>query len=57
MATAETSNNAPETNKAEQPNTSNPRKRKVMLFVLALIVILGVLGVWGWYELYGGLAG
>lgn len=48
MATAEHSNATP------QPNTNNnPRKRKVMLIGLALIVILGVVGVWGWYELYG----
>lgn len=32
---------------------ANPRKRKLMLIILALIVILGVLGVWGWYEIYG----
>lgn len=47
MATAETSNTA------EQPQDNNPRKRKVLLLGLALIVILGALGVWGWYELYG----
>jgi len=46
MATAE-SNNATGT-----PD-NNPRKRKVMLVGLVLIVILGVVGVWGWYELYG----
>src|SRR5471030_1693044 len=53
MATAETTS-AP-TNKAPEnaPDTSNPRKRKIMLTVLALIVILGVIGVWAWYELYG----
>jgi len=32
---------------------ANPRKRKLMLIILALIVILGGLGVWGWYEFYG----
>jgi len=32
---------------------SNPRKRKVLLIGLALIVILGGLGVWAWHELYG----
>ncbi|SDU90957.1 efflux RND transporter periplasmic adaptor subunit [Pseudomonas mucidolens] len=47
MATAETSNTA------EQPQDNNPRKRKVLLLGLALIVILGAVGVWGWYELYG----
>ncbi|MFC6337960.1 HlyD family efflux transporter periplasmic adaptor subunit [Pseudomonas sp. CCM 7891] len=48
MATAETNNTS------QQPDdTSNPRKRKVMLLGLTLIVILGVVGVWGWYELYG----
>ncbi|MGY2046003.1 HlyD family secretion protein [Pseudomonas pergaminensis] len=47
MATAEN------TNATEQPKDNNPRKRKVMLIGLALIVILAVVGVWGWYELYG----
>jgi membrane fusion protein, multidrug efflux system len=47
MATAEN------TNTTEQPQDNNPRKRKVMLIGLALIVILAVVGVWGWYELYG----
>ncbi|SDI77288.1 HlyD family efflux transporter periplasmic adaptor subunit [Pseudomonas abietaniphila] len=31
----------------------NPRKRKLLLIGLAVIVILGGLGVWGWYEVYG----
>src|SRR5476649_3052558 len=55
MATAE-SNNATEQPKEqpkEQQKDSNPRKRKIMLIGLALIVILGVIGVWAWYELYG----
>ena len=48
MATAEANNTS------EQPNdTSNSGKRRFMLLVLALIVILGALGVWGWYEFYG----
>ena len=47
MATAEN------TQANEQPKDTNPRKRKIMLIGLALIVILGALGVWGWYELYG----
>jgi len=32
---------------------ANPRKRKLLLFGVAVIVILGGLGVWGWYEVYG----
>jgi len=48
MATAQT------TQSSETPqDSSNPRKRKVMLLVLAVIVILGGLAVWGWHELYG----
>ena len=47
MATAES------TNATEQPKDTNPRKRKVMLIGLALIVILSVVGVWAWYEFYG----
>ncbi|WP_434606653.1 efflux RND transporter periplasmic adaptor subunit [Pseudomonas sp. D2-30] len=46
MATAET------TQQTSQ-DTGNPRKRKVMLLALAVIVILGGLGVWAWHELYG----
>ena len=32
---------------------SNQRKRKVMLVVLAILVILAGIGVWGYHELYG----
>ncbi|WP_434676170.1 efflux RND transporter periplasmic adaptor subunit [Pseudomonas sp. D3-10] len=46
MATAET------TQQTSQ-DSGNPRKRKVMLLALAVIVILGGLGVWAWHELYG----
>ncbi|WP_457967761.1 efflux RND transporter periplasmic adaptor subunit [Pseudomonas sp. R4-84] len=46
MATAETTQQTPQ-------DTGNPRKRKVMLLALAVIVILGGLGVWAWHELYG----
>lgn len=48
MATAET-NNAPE----NTPDTANPRKRKVMLLGLAALVVLGGVGVFAWYQLYG----
>jgi len=48
MATA-ASENAPENSKKDP----NPRKRKMLLLGLALIVILGGLGVWAWHELYG----
>ncbi|MGY2288553.1 efflux RND transporter periplasmic adaptor subunit [Pseudomonas sp. SDO528_S397] len=41
------------TNTSEQPADTHPRKRKVLLLGLALIVILGAVGVWGWYEFYG----
>ena len=34
-------------------DTSNPRKRKVMLFALTILVILAGLGVWGYQEFYG----
>ncbi|WP_445572136.1 efflux RND transporter periplasmic adaptor subunit [Pseudomonas sp. E102] len=46
MATAETTQQTPQ-------DSGNPRKRKVMLLALAVIVILGGLGVWAWHELYG----
>ncbi|PMY61962.1 MULTISPECIES: HlyD family efflux transporter periplasmic adaptor subunit [Pseudomonas] len=48
MATAAT-NNAPE----NTPDTANPRKRKVMLLGLVALIVLGGLGVFAWYELYG----
>lgn len=57
MATAE--NTSAPTDKASDnaqdnaPDTSNPRKRKVMLVVLAFVVIIAGLGVWGYHELYG----
>ncbi|MBC3361793.1 efflux RND transporter periplasmic adaptor subunit [Pseudomonas sp. SWRI154] len=46
MATAETTQET-------QQDSGNPRKRKVMLLGLALIVILAGVGVWAWHELYG----
>ncbi|MDQ0121706.1 membrane fusion protein (multidrug efflux system) [Pseudomonas lini] len=48
MATADTTQ-APDTSQ----DASNQRKRKVMLVILALVVILAGLGVWGYHELYG----
>ncbi|SFH48776.1 efflux RND transporter periplasmic adaptor subunit [Pseudomonas sp. NFACC45] len=48
MATAET----PQPSEIAQ-DSSNPRKRKLMLLGLALIVVLGGLGVLAWHELYG----
>lgn len=47
MATAET------TQSEQTQDSGNPRKRKVMLLALALLVILSGLGVWAWHELYG----
>ncbi|QKG64200.1 efflux RND transporter periplasmic adaptor subunit [Pseudomonas sp. B14-6] len=35
------------------PDTSNPRKRKVMLVALAIVVILAGVAVWGYHEFYG----
>ncbi|MFQ6555757.1 HlyD family efflux transporter periplasmic adaptor subunit [Pseudomonas sp. Lb2C1-1] len=46
MATAETT-------QSEHAQDSHPRKRKVMLLTLTLLVILSGLGVWAWHELYG----
>ncbi len=47
MATADTQTSA------NTPDNANPRKRKVMLLGLAVIVVLGGLGVFAWHELYG----
>ncbi|TBN37666.1 efflux RND transporter periplasmic adaptor subunit [Pseudomonas sp. BGI-2] len=49
MATAETTTQTPD----NAPDTSNPRKRKIMLVVLAIVVILAGVGVWGYHEFYG----
>ncbi|WP_028624155.1 HlyD family secretion protein [Pseudomonas sp. Ant30-3] len=49
MATAETT---PASNN-QASDTSNPRKRKIMLVVLAIVVVLAGLGVWAYHELYG----
>ncbi|MCK1791254.1 efflux RND transporter periplasmic adaptor subunit [Pseudomonas violetae] len=48
MATAENTQ-APD---APQ-DTGNPRKRKIMLVILAIVVILAGAGVWAYHELYG----
>jgi membrane fusion protein (multidrug efflux system) len=48
MATADTTQ-APD----NTPDAGNPRKRKIMLVVLAIVVILAGVGVWGYHELYG----
>jgi membrane fusion protein, multidrug efflux system len=48
MATAETT---PTPDNAQ--DTRNSRKRKVMLVVLAIVVILAGVGVWGYHEFYG----
>ncbi|WP_392890293.1 efflux RND transporter periplasmic adaptor subunit [Pseudomonas migulae] len=34
-------------------DTGNPRKRKVMLVILAIVVVLAGVGVWGYHEFYG----
>ena len=49
MATAE---NAQKAADAHQ-DTGNPRKRKIMLVLLAIVVILAGAGVWAYHELYG----
>ena len=48
MASVQTSN---ETQHNE--DAPNSRKRKRWLGALALLVVLGILGVWAWHELYG----
>ena len=57
MATATSENNAATEQKDQkaapgQPQ-KNPRKRKLLLFGLLIIVILAGVGVWAWYEVYG----
>lgn len=48
MATADTAQSPDNTQ-----DTSNPRKRNVMLVVLAIVVVLAGVGVWGYHEFYG----
>ncbi|WP_095128970.1 efflux RND transporter periplasmic adaptor subunit [Pseudomonas sp. Irchel s3h14] len=49
MATADSTTQTPD----NAQDTSNPRKRKVMLVVLAIVVVLAGVGVWGYHEFYG----
>ena len=53
MATAETTPAPTDKASDNAQDTSNPRKRKVMLVVLAIVVILAGVGVWGYHEFYG----
>ena len=48
MATAENTQAQDNT-----PDTGNPRKRKVMLLTLAVVVILAIAGVWVYHEFIG----
>ncbi len=49
MATAENTQKAADAHQ----DTGNPRKRKIMLVLLAIVVILAGAGVWAYHELYG----
>ncbi|WP_426235330.1 efflux RND transporter periplasmic adaptor subunit [Pseudomonas sp. TWP3-2] len=48
MATAENTQAQDKT-----PDTGNPRKRKVMLLTLAVVVLLAIAGVWAYHEFIG----
>ena len=48
MATAENTQT-----QANTPDTGNPRKRKFMLLVLAIVVLLAGAGVWAYHEFIG----
>jgi len=48
MATAENTQAQDNT-----PDTGNPRKRKVMLLTLAVVVLLAIAGVWAYHEFIG----
>ncbi|SDS82387.1 membrane fusion protein, multidrug efflux system [Pseudomonas sp. Z003-0.4C(8344-21)] len=48
MATAENTKAQDNT-----PDTGNPRKRKVMLLALAVVVLLAIAGVWAYHEFIG----
>ncbi|UVK97103.1 HlyD family efflux transporter periplasmic adaptor subunit [Pseudomonas sp. B21-048] len=53
MATVDTTPASTDKASDNPQHASNPRKRKVMLFVLTIVVILAGLGVWGYHELFG----
>lgn len=58
MATAATEKTSVHDQKAQnetqnEARDQNPRKRKIWLLVVLVLVILGGLGIWGWYEIYG----
>ncbi|MGH8330854.1 MAG: efflux RND transporter periplasmic adaptor subunit, partial [Pseudomonas sp.] len=53
MATADTAPAPADKASDNAQDTSNSRKRKVMLVVLAIVVILAGVGVWGYHEFYG----
>lgn len=56
MATATDSNvsqQPPAAPAADDKAPANRRKRKLWLFILLALVVLGGLGVWAWYTLYG----
>ncbi|WP_296253393.1 efflux RND transporter periplasmic adaptor subunit [Pseudomonas sp. UBA4194] len=56
MATATRSNpseNPSADDQADDKAPANKRKRKLWLLILLALVVLGGLGVWAWYELYG----
>jgi membrane fusion protein (multidrug efflux system) len=53
MATADTTPAPTDKASDNTQDTSNSRKRKVMLVVLAIVVILAGVGVWGYHEFYG----
>ncbi|WP_283188489.1 efflux RND transporter periplasmic adaptor subunit [Pseudomonas sp. PMCC200344] len=53
MATADTAPAPTDKASDNTQDTSNSRKRKVLLVVLAIVVILAGVGVWGYHEFYG----
>ncbi|RZA14861.1 MAG: HlyD family secretion protein, partial [Proteobacteria bacterium] len=53
MATATDSNASQQPPAADDKAPANRRKRKLWLFILLALVVLGGLGVWAWYTLYG----
>jgi membrane fusion protein (multidrug efflux system) len=56
MATATRSNpseNPSADDQADDKAPANKRKRKLWLLILLALGVLGGLGVWAWYELYG----
>lgn len=52
MATAENATGGKPADSPIEPK-ANPSKRRLFLIILAVLIVLGAIGVWVWHEMYG----